>query len=61
MLYEGRLPLTPAESDAVDALITAHPVEPISLTRADPGESGFLLVHVGDSTYEIDADGQVVS
>lgn len=58
MLHEGRLPLSPAENDAVDALIAQHPDTPISLTRRDPGESGPVWAHVGDDTYEINENGQ---
>lgn len=58
MLRPGRIPLTPAEHDAVDDLIGKHPEEPVSLTRRDPGNTGPLLVHVGVMTYEVDEQGR---
>lgn len=58
MLREGRIPLLAAEHDAVDRLIAKNPGVPLSLTRRDPGESGPLLVHVGDATYLVDATGK---
>lgn len=57
MLRPGRIPLTPAEHDAVDDLIGRHAGAAVSLTRRDPGESGPLLVHVGDETYLVDEQG----
>jgi hypothetical protein len=41
------------EHELVEKLIAKHPDKPISITRRDPGESGPLLVHVGDKTYEV--------
>ena len=58
MLREGRLPLLAAEHDAVDTLIAKNPDQPVSMTRRDPGETGPLLVHVGDSTYLVDETGK---
>ena len=59
MLTEGRIPLTDAEHGAVDDLIAMNPGLAVSLTRRDPGESGPLLVYVGDSAYSVDAEGRV--
>lgn len=59
MLREGRLPLLAAEHDAVDTLIAKNPGASVSLTRRDPGETGPLLVHVGDIEYQVDEHGQV--
>ena len=58
MLQPGRLPLNAAEHAAVDSLLEQHPGQPISLTRRDPGETGPLLVHVGDDTYQLDKRGR---
>lgn len=58
MLREGRIPLTPAEHDAVDDLAGKHAGEPVSLTRRDPGETGPLLVHVGSAMFEVDEQGR---
>lgn len=58
MLQEGRIPLTPAEHDAVDTLVAKNPGVAVSLTRRDPGESGPLLVHVGAATYLVDEHGR---
>jgi hypothetical protein len=59
MLQPGRLPLTTAESEAVDALFEKHGDALLSLTRRDPGETGPVLAHIGADTYEIDPDGKV--
>lgn len=59
MLQDGRIPLTDAEHEAVDALIAQNPDAPISLTRRDAGEKGPLLAHVGDNVYEISQKGKV--
>jgi hypothetical protein len=58
MLQEGRIPLSAAEHEAVDALIAANPGVPISLTRRDAGESGPLIVHVADGYYEVSSKGK---
>jgi len=58
MLREGRLPLSPAEHEAAETLIAKNPDEPVSMTRRDLGETGPLLVHVGDSTYVVDEAGR---
>lgn len=59
MLIPGRLPLNEAESAAVDKLFAEQPADQShTLTRRDPGETGPLLVHIGDSTWEIDEDGK---
>jgi hypothetical protein len=58
MLVPGRTPMTEQEEAAVDKLMAEQEGEPISLTRRDPGETGPLLVHAGDSTWEISEDGK---
>jgi hypothetical protein len=58
MLEHGRIPHTDAEGAAITKLIAKHPAEPVSLTRRDPGETGPLLVHVGDDTYEVSGAGR---
>lgn len=51
--------MTPEESAAVDKLLGEHPGdESHTLTRRDPGESGPILVHIGDDTWEISEDGK---
>ena len=61
MLNEGRVPLSEAENEAVDALISKNEGEPVSLTRRGPGETGPLLAHVGDASYEIDDTGKTTA
>lgn len=61
MLYPERLPLSEAESQAVDDLIAANPDEQVSLTRSEPGDTGPLLVHVGDESYLVGEDGSTRS
>jgi len=51
--------MSDAEHDALDALIAANEDVPISVTRRDPGESGPLVAHIGDSLFEIDDAGKV--
>ncbi len=58
MLQEGRLPLNDAEHAAVDKLRGENEDAEISATRKDPGETGPLLVHVDDDTYEVADDGK---
>lgn len=57
MLEQGRLPMTENEQAGLDRLLARNGGTLISLTRRDPGESGPLLAHVDDDTYEIDAEG----
>ncbi len=58
MLGEGRIPLQQEEHDAVDKLIAKHPDDPVSFSRRDPGETGPLVVGVGEDTYIVQADGK---
>ncbi len=58
MLHEGRIPLGDAEHAAVDKLIEKNPDTLVSFSRRDVGESGPLVVGVGDDTYIIQADGK---
>ncbi len=58
MLQEGGVPLNEDEQGAVDKLRAENPDAPISMTRRDPGESGPLVVHVEDDTYEVADDGK---
>lgn len=52
MLVEGRIPLSEAEGEAIAQLEAQHgPVA--GLTRRDPGETGPVLVTIGDQTYEV--------
>lgn len=58
MVYTGSIPLTEAEKKAVEKLGGQNPDEQLTLTRRDPGETGPLLIHAGDQTWEIAADGK---
>lgn len=58
MLHEGRLPVNPAEHDAVETLLAKNPGESVSLTRRDPDETGPLLAHVGAEIYLVDENGR---
>jgi len=57
MLEQGRIPLTEAENEAIDKLLDGHDGN-ASLTRRDPGETGPVLVHIGDQVFEVDEDGK---
>ncbi len=58
MLREGRIGLNDAEHAALDKLRGENEDAEISVTRKDTGETGPLLVHVGDDTYEVADDGK---
>ena len=58
-LSNNRIPLSPAEHDAVEALLEQHGEKVLSLTRRDPGETGPVLVQLEDATYEVDENGKV--
>ncbi len=59
MLSDGRMPLSDAESASVDKLISDHADGgKVHLTRRDPGETGPLLVHIGDDIYTVKEDGK---
>jgi hypothetical protein len=57
MLSEGRIPLTEAEDAAIARLLAKHDGT-ATLTRRDPGESGPVLVHIGDATWQVDTHGK---
>lgn len=52
-----RIPMLPKEAAAVDSLIADHAGATVTLTRRDVGETGPLLAHIGDDSYEIDENG----
>lgn len=52
----GRLPMTAAEHRAVDRLIARYGHG--TLTRRDPGESGPLLMLIGDGVWQVGRDGR---
>lgn len=56
-LREGTIPMNPAEAEALQAIAGPHGI--VSVTRRDPGESGPVLAHAEDSTYEISETGKV--
>lgn len=58
LLHESRIPLTEAEHAAVDKLVAANPGVSVALTRRDPGETGPVLVTVGDDTYTVSENGR---
>lgn len=56
-IFEGRIPMTTAEHAAVDALLEAH--GPVAmLTRRDPGNTGPVLVHIGEAIWAVAEDGK---
>lgn len=58
MLSEGRIPTSEAEHEAVEKLIGEHPDEQLYISRRDPGETGPLVVQIGDDSWEIGDDGK---
>jgi hypothetical protein len=57
VLSEGRLPLSPAESEALARLVDTHAGQ-ASITRRDAGNTGPLLVHIGDDSWHVDETGK---
>ncbi len=58
MLTDGSHPgASENELAAIAKLGDKNPGAAISYARCDPDESGPLLVHVGDDTYIVKADG----
>jgi hypothetical protein len=58
MLSHGRIPLRQAEHEAIDRLLAKHPGTAAGLTRRDAGDSGPVLVHIGDATWVVDETGK---
>lgn len=58
MLNTGRIDGTEAEHAAVDKLIGEHDGESVFVTRRDPGDTGPMIVQVGDLAWEISEDGK---
>ena len=58
MLHPERIPHTDAEATAIEKLEGEHPDEQMTLTRRDPGDTGPLVVHIGDDSWEIGEDGK---
>jgi hypothetical protein len=58
-LHEGRIALSDAEHAAINKLLAKHPDTAASLTRRDPGETGPVLVHIGDDSYQVSAAGRI--
>ena len=55
MLSQERLPMSTKEGEKVDALIAeyADEGESVGVTRADPDETGPLLVTIGNDTWRV--------
>jgi hypothetical protein len=58
MLAQGRIPLTAEEHTAVQRLLEKHSGESVTLTRRDPGETGPVLVHAGNASYQVSEAGR---
>ena len=58
MLIPGRISVNAEETKTVEKLMAEHDGAAISMTRRDPGETGPLLLHVDDETWEISEDGK---
>jgi hypothetical protein len=54
MLEHGRIPMDETEAAAVEETLKKYAgLGQPSITRRDPGETGPLLVHFADRTFEI--------
>lgn len=49
----GWKPHQKGELEAIRKLKDEHPDKPLTVTRRDPGETGPLLLHVGDETFVV--------
>lgn len=58
MVSAERIPVSDKEHSAIEKLQEKHKDQNLTLTRRDPGESGPILVHVGNDTYLISKDGK---
>ncbi len=58
MIEPGRIAMNEAESAAVEKLADEHDGESLTLTRRDPDETGPLLVHIGEESWELADDGK---
>ena len=56
MLRQFRIPMNPAEEQAVTELLADLP-EGTTLSRNDPGESGPVRVDTGAKVYLVQSDG----
>lgn len=57
MLNHQRIPMSELEQEAVNRLLKKHGQEGVSMTRNDPGESGPVLVTIGDQSWLVDDAG----
>lgn len=58
MLHNGMIDMTRTERIAVDTLLTQLGEPKAGVSRADPGETGPILVKVvGGKVYEVYSDG----
>lgn len=54
MLSNERISMSTKEGEKVDALLAEHGGEgSVTICRADPGESGPVLVQIGDNTWRV--------
>jgi hypothetical protein len=55
MLSSERLEMSTKEEEKVNALIESYADEgeSVGITRADPGETGALLVSIGNDTWRV--------
>ncbi len=59
-LREGRISASEAEHAAIDKLVADNPDAQVCFSRRDPGETGPLIVSVGEDVYEMADDGTTV-
>lgn len=57
MIREGRIPLNDKEHEAIDKLLENHAGN-ASLTRRDPGDTGPVIVEIGDESWEVKETGK---
>lgn len=58
MVSAERIPVSDKEHAAIEKVQKKHKDQNLTLTRRDPGESGPIVVHAGDVSYQIAKDGK---
>lgn len=60
MLRSGRIPHNDAEGAAINKLLARRQDENATLTRRDPGETGPIVVTIGDDIWHVHETGRTV-
>lgn len=58
MVSAERIPVSDKEHAAIEKLLAKHEGKNATLTRRDPGETGPVIVQIGNDSYEISKAGK---